>query len=80
VQNFPFQPVDPDTPSQKGDGGVGARFINKPTDLPESDMVFGASDYDFWALCQSIKVATHGGGKFILSQPNDPMYRDLVML
>ena len=80
VQNFPFQPVDPDMPSQKGDGGVAARFINKPTELPDSDMVFGSADYDFYALCQSLKVATHGGGRFILSQAYDPTFRDLMFL
>jgi hypothetical protein len=80
VQNFPFQPVDADTPSQKGDGGVLARFINKPTELPESDLTFGAADFDFYALCQSVKVVTHGGGRFIPLQPFNPVYRDIMLL
>lgn len=80
VQNFPFQPADPDMPSQKGDGGVICRFINKPTDLPDSELTFGASDYDFSALIQSLKVLTLGGGRFLLGQPYDPTFRDVMFL
>jgi hypothetical protein len=80
VQNFPFEGVDADRPSQKGDGGVLVRFINKPTELPQSDLVFGASDYDFYALIQSLKVVALGGGEFVLGQPYNPVFRDLMFL
>jgi len=80
VQNFPFQPQAAERPSQPGDGGVLARFINKPTELPEGDLAFGASDYDFDALALSVNVVTVGGGRVINRMPYSPTYQDLVML
>jgi hypothetical protein len=80
VQDFPFEAVDPETPSQPGDGGTLARFINKPTELPSASGVFGSSDYTFSALCQSLSVVDWGGGSFIGGNPKDPTYEDLVML
>jgi hypothetical protein len=80
IKNFPFAPVDPDRPTQRGDAGALARFIHRPTELPESNMIFGASDYDFYALCQALAVLTLGGGKFVLGQAYNPTYADLVLL
>lgn len=80
LQDFPFAPQPPDRPSQTGDGGVIARFLFKPRDLPEADMTFGADDYTFRALIQSLSVVSKGGGEFILGQPEDPTYRDMMLL
>lgn len=80
VQDFPFESVDPDTPSQPGDGGTLARFINKPTELPQSTASFGSSDYTFAALCQSLTVVDWGGGSFLGGNPKDPTYTDLLLL
>lgn len=81
LQDFPFEPVDPDRPTQRGDGGALARFLNKPTELPEANMTFGAGDYDFDALAQTLSViATFGGGEFIGRQPEDPTFEDLILL
>lgn len=80
VQNFPFSVVDSDRPTQKGDGGAIARFVNKPTDLPEAQATFGAWDLTFAALAQGMKVATVGGGSFMMGQPLSPTAADLMFV
>ncbi len=80
VKNFPFAVVDPDTPQQKGDGGAGVRFINKPTDLPESDITFGTGDLTFQALVQSMKVVAKGHIAMTPGQPYNPQFRDVCFL
>lgn len=80
VQTFPFQPQAADRPNQPGDGGVLARFINKPTELPEADITMGASDYTFDALAESSAVVTLGGGRLINRQGYNPTFNDLIFL
>jgi hypothetical protein len=80
LQDFPFAAVDPDTPTQRGDGGALARFINKSTELPGANMTFGASDYDFAALVVTDLVATIGGGSFVGRGGQNPTYRDMLIL
>lgn len=80
VQQFPFAPQDPDRPSQLGDGGVIGRFINKPTELPAPDWVFGVGDLTFEALVQSLSVVTIGGGKGVLTGAYTPTFRDMAFL
>jgi hypothetical protein len=80
-QQFPFQPQAAERPSQKGDGGVLARFITKPTELPTGDLQWGAFDYDFDAVVQALSVvATFGAGEFIGRQPGSPTYQDMIFL
>lgn len=80
VQNFPFAPLDPDRPTQLGDGGALARFINKPTELPQADASFGAGDKTFMALVQSMLIEDIGGGSFVMGQPKNPDFEDILFL
>lgn len=80
LQDFPFAPVDADMPTQRGDSGALARFINRSTELPAATLTTGATDYDFDALCQALVVNGDGGGEFILRNPYNPTYADLVLL
>lgn len=80
VQNFPFQVVEPDRPTQKGDGGALVRFVNRPTDLPSSDPTFGAHDRTFAALVQSMKTRDIGGLSGAPVQPYSPTFRDMFFI
>jgi hypothetical protein len=80
VQDFPLQVLDPTYPSQPGDGGVMARFIDKPTELPATTTVFGAMDMTFAAAATTMKVVDVSGGAGMLVQPYSPTFRDMIML
>jgi hypothetical protein len=80
VQDFPLQILDPSYPSQPGDGGTLARFINKPTELPQTTANFGAMDMTFAALATTMLTFDVGGGAGVLTQPYNPTFRDMVML
>jgi len=80
VQSFPFGLLPAERPSQPGDGGVIARFLNRSTELPDATLTLGAANFDFDALAESSAVVTVGGGRFIGRQGYNPTYSDLILL
>jgi len=80
LQDFPFTANDPDMPSQRGDAGALARFINRSTELPGATLTMGAFDYTFAALCQALEVDDSGGGEFLSGNPYTVTYADLCLL
>jgi hypothetical protein len=80
VQDFPLQVLDPSYPSQPGDGGVLARFIDKPTELPQTTGNFGALDMTFAAAATGMTVVDVSGGAGMLVQPYSPTFADMVIL
>jgi hypothetical protein len=80
LQDFPFTANDPDMPSQRGDAGALARFINRSTELPGATLTMGAFDYGFAALCQALEVDDSGGGEFLGGNPYTVTYADLCLL
>jgi hypothetical protein len=80
VKTWPVVPVAADRPSQTGSGGVYARFLARPNELPSADPTFGSNDKTFGALCESMINRAVGGGQFLLRGAYSPTYRNLIFV
>jgi hypothetical protein len=80
VKNFPFAPSETQRNTVTGDNAPAGQFLYEPVELPNSNLEFGAADYDFEALVTSMKVYDLGDTSIIGIQPAKPRYRDIIMI
>jgi hypothetical protein len=77
-KEFPFQPESPERVDITGGDGHVSTFQFKPITAPTGQPRFAENDMTFAALVQGLAVHDLGGGAFLMQQPDDFTYQDML--